>query len=115
MGLNTGATPAHITQIDSTTVFHFTTTCTADCNVSGLGTAITSVQSWVVPYQTPMKTALKAFMAAVIQHFGPNTSDPTQIKPAQVLYLRLGKSVGVESFFYCTGHLQPDASSGNPY
>ena len=114
MGLNTGATPAHITQIDSTTVFHFTTTCTADCNVSGLGTAITSVQSWVVPYQTPMKTALKAFMAAVIQHFGRNHSGIV-VKPDQVYYMRLGKSVGGESFVYCTGHLPNDPTTGLPY
>lgn len=112
-GLDTGATPAAITQIDSTTVFHFHTNCSTNCNASQ-GTAITSVQSWLVPYQTPMKTALKAFYAAAMQHFGRNTSDPTNIKPAQVYYMRLGKSVGGESFVYCTGNL-PDYPPGTPY
>jgi hypothetical protein len=53
-------------------------------------------------------------VAAVIQHFGPNTSDSANIKPAQVYYLRLGKSVGGESFVYCTSNL-PNDPSGPPY
>ena len=32
------------------------------------------VLSWIVPYETPMKTARKTFIAAAIKHFGPTHS-----------------------------------------
>jgi len=51
-----------------------------------------------------MKTAMKAFIAAAIKHFGPNHSGTT-INPFQVSYMRFGKSVGGESFVYCSGGL----------
>jgi len=104
-GLDTGATGTAITSVQQgSNTLHYQTSCSS-CAVGAVGTAITSVQSWVVPYETPVKTGLKAFIAAAIQHFGPNTSDGTYIKPAQVLYMRFGKSVGGESYVYCSAQL----------
>lgn len=111
--LDTGTSGATITSVQQgSNTFHYTTGCSG-CSVTGVGTAITSVQSWVVPYQIPMKTGLKAFIAAAIQHFGPNHSGII-VQPNQVYYLRFGKSVGGESFVYCTSHL-PDFPPGTAY
>lgn len=84
--------------------FTYATGCSSLCN-STQGNAITHVMSWQVPYESPMQVAFKAFIAASIQHFGPNTSDPTNIKPGQVLYMRFGKSAGGESFVYCPSNI----------
>jgi hypothetical protein len=116
-GLDTTAAGTPITStttgMTGTNQFTYNTGCTGTCSVGAVGTAITSVQSWLVPYQIPEKTGLKAFIAAAIQHFGPNHSGIT-VQPSQVDYMRFGKSVGGESFVYCTSHL-PDFPAGTPY
>ncbi len=99
--LNTTSAGAQILSVNqASNTFTYSTACTISCT-SSTGNAITSVQSWIVPYETPMKTAMKTFIAAAIQHFGPNHSGVV-VKPDQVSYLRFGKSVGGESFVYCS-------------
>lgn len=100
--LNTPVGGKPILSISGST-FTYATTCTGACT-STSGNVITNVLSWLVPYETPMKTAFKTFIAAAIQHFGPNHSGSI-VKPAQVYYLRFGKSAGGESFVYCSSGL----------
>jgi hypothetical protein len=97
--LNTAGTSGKPILSVSGSAFTYQSTCNS-CTASTQGNAITKVLSWIVPYETPMKTAQKAFMAAAIQHFGPHHSG-TVVNPAQVYYMRFGKSVGGESFVYC--------------
>ena len=101
--LNTGISGAAIKAVSGST-FTYQSGCNT-CSSSSQANAITHVMSWLVPFERPMEVAYKAFIAAAIQHFGPNTSDPTNIKPSQVLYMRFGKSAGGESFVYCTSNI----------
>jgi hypothetical protein len=109
--LNTGTSGTAIKSVSGTT-FTYQSGCNS-CTSTTQANVITNVLSWLVPYETPMKTALKTFIAAGIQHFGPNHSGTT-VKPAQVYYMRFGKSAGGESFVYCTSSL-PAFPPGTPY
>lgn len=59
-------------------------------------TYISGSQSWPVPYEMPYQTALQAFWAAALAHYGPTYS-----KFRQLNYFRFGGSAGSEWYPYC--------------
>jgi hypothetical protein len=67
---------------------------------SAPGTVISRQQSYPVPYETPYKTAWKAFVAAAVLHFN-NSKNFSQID-----YMRVGRSVGGEAYPYCIPNMQ---------
>jgi hypothetical protein len=70
---------------------------------------ISAAQSWAVPYEYPFMSALKAFWAAVVAHYGPNYSltymTSTTNYFSKLNYFRFGGSVGTEWYPYCTSVL----------
>jgi hypothetical protein len=69
-------------------------------------TYIGKSQSWAVPYELPYMSALQAFWAAVVAHYGPNYTltymgNQTNYFP-MLNYFRFGGSVGTEWYPYCT-------------
>ncbi len=90
--------------VSGTTVFTYpkpSSSCTTPTNIAYIGVS----QSWAVPYELPYKTALKAFWAAVVAHYGPGFSLPATGGMnyfTQLNYFRFGGSVGSEWYPYCT-------------
>jgi hypothetical protein len=71
---------------------------TAD-KASAPGAVVSTQQSWNVPYEPPYRTAWQSFIAAAIAHFN---SSPHL---SQIMYMRVGRSVGGEAYPYCTNNL----------
>jgi hypothetical protein len=84
-----------------TNMFSYTPSGTCSNPVSNV-MYISAAQSWAVPYEYPYKSALKAYWAAVVAHYGPNfTLNSTNYYPG-LNYFRFGGSVGSEWYPYCT-------------
>ncbi|HWY20461.1 MAG TPA: hypothetical protein VNX26_04525 [Candidatus Acidoferrum sp.] len=75
-------------------------------------TVISAAESWSVPYEYPYKSALKAFWAAAVAHYGPSFTISGTNYFAQLNYFRFGGSVGSEWYPYCTTNL---AGLSTPY
>jgi hypothetical protein len=68
-------------------------------------TFISAAQSWAVPYESPYMSALKAFWAAVVAHYGPSYEYFSQLN-----YFRFGGSANSEWYPYCISALEALAS-----
>jgi hypothetical protein len=86
----------------STTQFSYSPsgTCSSPTSVK----YISAAQSWAVPYESPYKSALKAYWAAVVAHYGPSFSLGVTNYFSQLNYFRFGGSVGSEWFPYCVSN-----------
>jgi hypothetical protein len=62
---------------------------------------INAAQSWAVPYEYPYMSALKAFWAAVVAHYGPSYTIGLTNYFSQLNYFRFGGSAGSEWYPYC--------------
>ena len=67
-------------------------------------TAITAVQSWPVPYETPYASAYEAFLRAAIYHFN-NLNISSQQTAANIGYIRVGVGAGGEAGVICASVL----------
>jgi hypothetical protein len=74
-------------------------------------TFISASESWAVPYEYPYMSALQAFWAAVVAHYGPGFTLNGNSYFSQLNYFRFGGSVGSEWYPYCT----PSLPSNPPY
>jgi len=103
-GCGTGTTGAQATVLGSSTNT-FTYSAPSCSSSSPAVSFISASESWAVPYELPYMSALQAFWAAVVVHYGHNfTLNSTNYYP-QLNYFRFGGSVGSEWYPYCTATL----------
>ena len=113
-GTNTTGATATVSG-GSTSTFSYTPNAGSCTAAPSSVTFISPSESWPVPYEYPYMSALKAFWAAVVAHYGPNFKLPALTGTnyfAQLNYFRFGGSAGSEWYPYCTSSL---ASLPNGY
>ena len=94
--------------VDSTTQFHYYANGVTGTHYSGLGvTAVSAIQSWLVPYEAPYAAGWLSFLKAAIYHYNHlnNVSGNMRQTLAQIGYIRPGVARGGEAIPICTGSL----------
>jgi hypothetical protein len=97
----TGATASVASGATTTFSYPLPAACTGMPALSSV-TYIGKSQSWAVPYELPYLSALEAFWAAVVAHYGPSFTLGGHNYYSQLNYFRFGGSVGSEWYPYCT-------------
>jgi hypothetical protein len=101
--------------VSGSSSFSYTPNASGSC--TGAPTSVTFIspsESWSVPYELPYMSALKAFWAAVVAHYGSNFKLPAGMGTnyySQLNYFRFGGSVGSEWYPYCISGMP----SSGPY
>ena len=108
-----GAT-IHLDAIDPTNKFHYTGNAMSTFTVTGPTgiTAVSALQSWIVPYENPYASAYQAFLKAAIYHFNHynNTASGFNQTTKQIAYVRPGVGRQSEATPICTTELESGGS-----
>jgi hypothetical protein len=103
----------------STSSFSYTGSGVSNANVTPVAgiTAVSALQSWLVPYENPYASAYQAFLKAAIYHFNhySNTASGFNQTTKQIGYVRPGVGRQSEATPICTSELESGGSNpSNP-